>query len=217
MKIWQTYCKITSVLVRIGFIAGAVAVCATALLVTVDVILRGVFNTSTMIADEYSCYFCVATTFLGGAMAYRQGSFINVDIIYAKFKPEFRKWLDLVLNIIGMAFVIFLISKAYYITEYSLSGDVRSATISRTPLFIPQGCMLVGLIIFLMQMLVSTLDPFITGGENLEEAVGEAMPDENDFEKLDVSADAAGTDEVPARPLKKQKDPPDNDKGGAQA
>lgn len=112
MKIWQGYCKVTDVLVRIGLVIGGIAVCAAAALVTVDVFLRGIFNVSTMIADEYSCYFCVAMTFFGGAMAYRQGSFINVDIFYAKIKPEVRKWLDLVLNLIGIAFVIFLLSKA---------------------------------------------------------------------------------------------------------
>ena len=213
MKIWQGYCKVTDVLVRIGLVIGGIAVCAAAALVTVDVFLRGIFNVSTMIADEYSCYFCVAMTFFGGAMAYRQGSFINVDIFYAKIKPEVRKWLDLVLNLIGIAFVIFLLSKARYITSYSFTGDVRSASISRTPLFIPQGCMFVGLIIFLMEMVVCTFDPFITGGKNLMEPVGEAMPDESEFEKLGTAYEADGGEAGAAQQSDAQAD---NDKGGAE-
>lgn len=196
MKFWQEYCKLTSILVKVGLVIGAVAICATALLVTLEVILRGFFNTSTLIADEYACYFCVAMTFFGGAMAYRQGSFINVDILYRKFKPGFKKWLDLFLNLIAIAFVIFLITKAFYIMNYSLEGDVRSATISRTPLFIPQGCMFLGLVIFILQMIVSTLDPFITGGANLEQPVPETIPDDSEFESLNVVTDIADKGEI---------------------
>lgn len=83
MKAWGTYFKITNALVKFGAVIGIIAVCCTAVLVTVDVILRGTINKSTMIADEYACYFCVAMTFFGGALAYREGSFISVDVLYS--------------------------------------------------------------------------------------------------------------------------------------
>lgn len=194
MKAWGTYCKITNALVKFGAVIGIIAVCCTAVLVTVDVILRGTINKSTMIADEYACYFCVAMTFFGGALAYREGSFISVDVLYSKFKPGFKKWLDLVLNLISIAFVIYLMSKVFYIASYSFEGDVRSATISRTPLFIPQGAMFAGMIIFLMQLIISTFDPFITGGANLVKPTGEAVPDESEFERLGDMIVADNTD-----------------------
>lgn len=130
MVFWNKYCKVVSKLVDGGTVLAAGMLMFMSLLVTIEVICRGAFNISTLIADEYSCYACVALTFFGAAISFKSNSFINVDILYAKFSPTVRKWVDFFLNLLATAFIVYLFFRCTYVARYSYTMSVTSTSFS---------------------------------------------------------------------------------------
>lgn len=169
MFFWKQYKKIIRKICIGGAILACVMLAILSVLVTVEVISRSVFGSSTLITDEYSCYLCVGLSFLGAAYAFSSGNFINVDILYAKFPQGVKKWVDLVLDITALAFMIYLFARCWYVVSYSAANHVLSAGLSRTPLAIPQSTMVIGLAIFVLQMTVSIGDIFIKTDADKEE------------------------------------------------
>ncbi|MEP3232196.1 MAG: TRAP transporter small permease [Hyphomicrobiales bacterium] len=136
--------KFSHVLVWIG---GGLIILS-ALLVTLEVFLRKVFNVSIGGADELSGYaFGIATTF-GLAYALFQRAHIRVDAAYNLFPA----WLKLIADFVG---IILLASFAGVITVMSwqlvadtLTHNSHSITPLRTPLKYPQIPWLFGWIYF---------------------------------------------------------------------
>lgn len=95
MFFWKQYKKIIRKICVGGAILACVMLAILSVLVTVEVISRSVFGSSTLITDEYSCYLCVGLSFLGAAYAFSSGNFINVDILYAKFPQGVKSGLIL--------------------------------------------------------------------------------------------------------------------------
>lgn len=169
MFFWKQYKKIIRKICVGGAILACVMLAILSVLVTVEVISRSVFGSSALITDEYSCYLCVGLSFLGAAYAFSSGNFINVDILYAKFPQGVKKWVDLVLDITALAFMIYIFVRCWYVVSYSAANHVLSAGLSRTPLAIPQSTMVIGLAIFVLQMTVSIGDIFIKTDADKEE------------------------------------------------
>ena len=158
MRIWNSYKKIVQVLAKIGIALGCVMLSAMCLLVGVEVVSRSVFGVSTLVADEYSSYLLVGLSFFGAAYALSSGNFINVDILYSKFPPKVKRWVDVVLDLMALAFIIFLFDRCWYVVSYSIKNHVLSAGLARTPLYIPQSTMVIGLALFILQLTVSIGD-----------------------------------------------------------
>lgn len=119
-----------------------------AFLVTVEVILRKLFNVSIGGADELSGYaFGVATT-LGFAYALFERAHIRVDALYALFPQPLR----LAASFIGIGLLIGFAAVASW-TAWGLVADTlqhgsRSITPMRVPLAIPQIPWLMGWLLF---------------------------------------------------------------------
>ena len=151
MGIWNSYKKIVQLLAKIGIAAGCVMLAAMCILVGVEVVSRSFFGVSTLVADEYSSYLLVGLSFFGAAYAFSSGNFINVDILYSRFPGNVKRWLDVVLDILALAFIIFLFGRCWYVVSYSVKNHVLSSGLSRTPLYIPQSTMVIGLAIFILE------------------------------------------------------------------
>ena len=136
--------KLSQILVWIG----GTLIILSALLVTLEVILRKLFNISLGGADELSGYaFGIATTF-GFAYALFQRAHIRVDAAYNLFPA----WLKLVADFVG---IILLAGFAGIVTvmAWQLVGDTithnsHSITPLRTPLTYPQVPWLFGWVFF---------------------------------------------------------------------
>lgn len=127
-----------------AMVLAALSIAVMAFAICLEVVLRVVFGRSTLVSSEYSGYLLVACTLLGMAWTLRDGGFIRVDLVYAKFRGRLLHFANLVIAIIGaMTTLIF----TYYVvifTWQSFEAGVTSIDITRTPLWIPQLTMPIG-------------------------------------------------------------------------
>ncbi|MEM8877946.1 MAG: TRAP transporter small permease [Pseudomonadota bacterium] len=130
--------------------AGGALIVFSALLVTVEVTLRKLFNISIGGADEISGYaFGVATSF-ALAFALFERAHIRVDAAYNLFP----RWGKLAASLIGLAllvgFGVVVSYMAWGLVADTLQFGSRSITPMRTPLAIPQIPWLAGWLFFVV-------------------------------------------------------------------
>jgi C4-dicarboxylate transporter, DctQ subunit len=133
--------KITNV---VGVFAG-VLLFVPALMVFYEVIMRGVFNAPTEWSMELSVYCVLIAGFLGMPVAYGAGKHIKVDIFTAKLSPKNSCLLEIVASVIGAIFCLVFFIEAVDMATLSYDLDRRSPDTLRTPLWIPQLSMPIGI------------------------------------------------------------------------
>lgn len=146
--------------------AGGTLIVLSALLVTVEVIARKLFNTSLAGADEISGYaFGVATSF-ALAFALFERAHIRVDAAYNLFP----RWGKLAASLIGLALLVgfgaVVSFMAWGLVADTLQFGSRSITPMRTPLAIPQIPWLAGWLFFVVcgaLLLVAALIALLRG------------------------------------------------------
>lgn len=144
-------------LARIGAWMAGISVVAIVGLVVAEIVAREVFSTSIFVSVEYSSYLLVALTFLGLAYTQRAGSMIYVGLAYDRARPRLRTVLDAVRSAVALCFGVLAI---YYVGKFTLrSFELAqvSMTFARTPLWIPQSVMVLGLVLVTLEWLRLTL------------------------------------------------------------
>ncbi len=127
---------------------GGILIIGSALMVTLEVVLRKLFTVSLGGADEISGYaFGVATT-LGFAFALFERAHIRVDALF----PFFPRWLRIGANFLGLfllvGFAFVVTAMAWDLVADTLTHGSRSITPLRTPLALPQVPWLFGWMFF---------------------------------------------------------------------
>ena len=134
---------------RIFVWIGGTLIILSALLVTVEVFLRKVFNVSIGGADELSGYAFGIATSLGFAYALFERAHIRVDALYNLF-PNSLKIVANLLGIILLAgFAGVICVMAWGLVADTISHNSHSITPMRTPLALPQIPWLIGWLFFL--------------------------------------------------------------------
>lgn len=124
-------------------VSGATLIILTAL-ISLEVILRQVFNVSMLIVDELSGYLLVLLTFFGANHALRTGSLLRVDIFYNRMSKRGRRWADATFDLVCCLFCAILTYYFGRLVWSSIVNDVVSSTMANTSLFIPQLAMPLG-------------------------------------------------------------------------
>lgn len=107
-------------------------------LVNVEVVLRYVFGSSTLVADEYSGYFFVWMSLLGFGYALETGQFLRVEAFVERLHGPRRQVAELCGALAGAA-VAAVSTYACFLTFYgSWTFGTRSIQPSATPLWLPQ-------------------------------------------------------------------------------
>lgn len=104
-------------------------------LVFINVLLRYLLGRPQSLLDEFSVYFVVWGTLAGIAVALRNDHHIKVDLFYTILPLNWKRWVSIFANALGLAFCIFY---TYYGVQLELSyleTGMRSAN-SRFPLWI---------------------------------------------------------------------------------
>ncbi len=129
---------------------GGALILGAAFLVTVEVVVRKLFNTSIAGADEISGYAFGVATSLGMAFALFERAHIRVDALFLVLPRGFR----IFLNFFGLALLIGFAGvvtwMAWGLVADTLQHGSRSITPMRTPLAIPQLPWLAGWIFFVV-------------------------------------------------------------------
>ena len=119
-----------------------------------DVVMRYVFNSPTVWAQETCEYMMVFLTFIGLAEIQKQKAHIRMDYLYTRFPESLRRGMDLFFHFLVALFALLLFSTSLRMTLLALQYGSRSNSLMETPLFLMYAIIPLGFILLLMQCLL---------------------------------------------------------------
>lgn len=150
--------RLKNLFIKISTSFGNIALFAMMLMIVTEVILRTFFHTSTMISEEYAGYFMGIVVFWGAAQALNDGSFVRIQIAYDRYKGRAKKIFDLACDTIVLVFNSYLVYFFYGLVQQAIKYGAVSFGVSRTPLWIPRGILLVGMVIFEITLILRLIE-----------------------------------------------------------
>ncbi|MBM85457.1 MAG: C4-dicarboxylate ABC transporter permease [Rhodospirillaceae bacterium] len=137
--------------------AGGAALLASAVMVTVDVLSRKIFNVTMSGSDEYSGYVFSATTTWAYSYCLLHRSNVRIDALYNLLPRP----VTAVLDVTGLALLLYYMSYMTYYAFISFHGswvhNSVSITTLGTPQWIPQLFWVMGLTLFLVTLAFVTV------------------------------------------------------------
>ncbi|SFP83855.1 TRAP transporter small permease subunit [Tranquillimonas alkanivorans] len=125
--------------------------------ILVEVTLRNVFSTSTFVLDEYVGYALAGIIFLSLAATHQAGHHIRVRLVSNTVQGRGKDAAELIANIAALVVCIMLFVSLYGIFDRNLRFGITSAGMSRTPLWIPQIAVVVGIAWYCVRLATNAL------------------------------------------------------------
>lgn len=116
-------------------------------LITVEVVARKLFGFSTLMADEYSGYLLVAMVSFGLADTLSIGGHVSVEILTERLGVLARGLVGLATNLVGFGFAVLWSWHSLTLVMTSYNGQITSIMQMRTPLYLTQIPLLIGVIV----------------------------------------------------------------------
>ena len=139
---------------------------ASVLLIAFDVLARGFLGFNTGGADELSSYAFAISTSWALAFATLQRANVRVDVLYQYFPVRISAFLDWIALVSLGVFMVFLTYYAFEVASTSLAQNSAANTPLATPLWIPQGLWVLGLMwmcVVVALMLLRASAALVTG------------------------------------------------------
>jgi TRAP-type C4-dicarboxylate transport system permease small subunit len=145
-----------------GISRGAAVVAAALLVLMVlhillEIVLRSFFASSTFVLDELVGYGVAAMTFLALGYALEEGALIRVQLLLARSRPPARRGLEILATGLTLALSLFLVAHFWRSVSRNWSRGAVSQSIAEVPLWLPEGLVLLGLVLFALQLLAYLL------------------------------------------------------------
>lgn len=127
------------------------------ILIAVEILLRSVFHTSTLISDEYSAYFFVGVVMLGLAYTFKEEGHIKITLVTSVLGKGGQAVMDVLATVVALAATTFALYYSGVMVYDSWSLDMRADTISETPIYLSQLMIPMGLLLFDLQLVARLL------------------------------------------------------------
>jgi TRAP-type C4-dicarboxylate transport system permease small subunit len=141
----------------LGALISAVFIIALVLLILTEIFSRTLFDKSTMIADEYSGYFYLASVFLGLGYTFSQKAHIRINILTSRLSNKTQRYFDIFAGVVTFGVIAFIFYRVILMTIDAYSFDILSEGVSETPIYLTQIPMIVGSFIFVVAILAFIL------------------------------------------------------------
>ncbi|MBB3232077.1 TRAP transporter small permease [Halomonas stenophila] len=115
------------------------------------------FGHSTFILDEYIGYGVATMTFLGLPYALEQGGLIRVALVLKRLPQSWRWPLELLASVSALLAFGWLARYWTLAVQRSFERGIVSETLAQTPLWLPQGTVLIGLYLLCLVLVVRSL------------------------------------------------------------
>jgi TRAP-type C4-dicarboxylate transport system permease small subunit len=139
---------------RVGVWIGGTLLLLTSVMIAVEVVLRKAFSISMGGADELSSYVLAISCSWAFGFAMMRKAHIRIDILHTRLPGKVRSVLDLLSLLIFLAYLAPLVYFAFLVVKTSWIRESAANTPLQTPLWIPQGLWLAGLVVFLFTLVV---------------------------------------------------------------
>ena len=140
----------------LGGIAAILTV-SIAVMILAEIVARALFNYSLSFAWEYSAYSMAVAMFFGAAFTLRTGGHIRVSLLASSVPPRAAYVIDLICTFCGIVIAGYLSFALVQLAWRSYEAGSVSATISATPLVIPQGGIALGAVMLTLQLVMRVL------------------------------------------------------------
>ena len=154
-----------SIALYVSGVLANVVLASLTLLVTLEVILRKIFGTSTLLADEYSGYLFVALLFLGASYTMYKKRHISIDVISNKLRPKPKLLLERILISLNILVFGILVWRGIDLVVFNFQHNILAATVTATPQFIPMIVIPVGLLLLILQSIAELIRTFLPSSE----------------------------------------------------
>ena len=134
-------------------------------LISAEVIARNAVNTSIHFSWDFAGYLMGAVFMLAAPEALHSGAHVRVTALRGVFPPLYQRYLDFAACVVGFLILLALTYALGSMAWFSFVRGTTSATISLTPLWIPQSAMALGGLLTVLQMLAQFLR--LLSGESL--------------------------------------------------
>ena len=137
---------------RVSLWTSAFCMVGMVLHILAEVVLRGVFNSTTEHSDELVGYLLVGLSFLSLALCQSRGAFHRVEMVQMRLGPRGQAISALVFDLLSFAYIALT---GWYFLLFVMSSYRREAMASTalgTPLWIPETTMIVGAAMLLIVM-----------------------------------------------------------------
>lgn len=131
----------------LAFVCG-VGVLLLALLITWDIVARKVFGLSVQGTDELGGYVLALIGSLGMAHVLQRREFTRIDLAFPYLPARLRQVLHVAAHVALAGTVVFFAYRATLTLQETLLFDSVANTPLQTPLWIPQGLWVMGLMLF---------------------------------------------------------------------
>jgi TRAP-type mannitol/chloroaromatic compound transport system permease small subunit len=151
---------------RIGAWCGGALVAASALMISIDVLMRKLLATTLGGASEISGYVLAVSATWAFALALLDRAHVRIDSLYVLLPARACALLDIVSLLAFMVFAGILTMQGWAMFEQTFELGSRSLTPLETPLWIPQFLWLTGFAFFfavMLLLLVRAATAFVTG------------------------------------------------------
>ena len=127
-------------------------------LMLLEVVLRGVFNSTTEHSDELVGYLLVGVSVLSLALCQSRGAFHRVEMVQMRLGPRGQAVSALVFNLLSFTYIAIT---DWYFLQFVMSSYRREAMASTalgTPLWIPEMAMVLGATMLLIVLGKAVVD-----------------------------------------------------------
>jgi len=135
---------------RISLWLSAFCLIGMAVLMLLEVVLRGALNSTTEHSDELVGYLLIGVSFLSLALCQSRGAFHRVEMVQMRLGPRGQAVSALIFDILSFAYIALT---DWYFLQFVISSYDREAaapTMLATPLWIPETAMIVGATLLLI-------------------------------------------------------------------
>jgi TRAP-type C4-dicarboxylate transport system permease small subunit len=144
-----------------GSLLAVVMLSALTFLVTLEVILRKVFATSTLMADEYAGYFFVGILYLGAAYTMSRKRHIVIDVVKPRLRWHLQITLSRVMCLINTTVFAILTYCGIDLVIYNFSRNIVAATVFSTPQYLPMLVIPIGMALLALQSVAEFIKTFL--------------------------------------------------------
>ncbi len=135
---------------RMSLWLSAICMVGMTLLMLTEIVLRGVFDSTTDNSDELVGYLLVGVSFFSLALCQSRGAFHRVEMVQMRLGPHGKAVSGLIFDTLSFAYVALT---DWYFVQFVMSSYSREAVASTplaTPLWIPETVMIVGATMLLL-------------------------------------------------------------------
>ncbi|MCP4720167.1 MAG: TRAP transporter small permease [Desulfobacteraceae bacterium] len=146
----------------------AVILALMTLVILAEIFLWGMFQKTTLIADEYSAYGLAAIIFLGAGYCLKEKGHIRITLVLGFLPEKVSRIITFLATMITTCFMGYLWWYLFKMVKSAIRYESTSGTLTNTPLWIPQAVMLIGAAAFFIQLAatcVKTFEAIKTGEE----------------------------------------------------